>query len=103
MYTTQMNAARQGIITKEMEEVAAQEKIDMEVLRGLVAKGQVVIPANKNHKCLKAHGIGKALKTKINVNLGTSKDCLDSGFGNVKGHGSCQDGCRGNHGFEFFW
>ncbi len=77
MYTTQMNAARQGIITKEMEEVAAQEKIDMEVLRGLVAKGQVVIPANKNHKCLKAHGIGKALKTKINVNLGTSKDCLD--------------------------
>ncbi len=77
MYTTQMNAARQGIITKEMEEVAAQEKIDVEVLRGLVAKGQVVIPANKNHKCLKAHGIGKALKTKINVNLGTSKDCLD--------------------------
>ena len=77
MYTTQMNAAKQGIITKEMEEVAAQEKINVEVLRDLVAKGQVVIPANKNHKCLKAHGIGKALKTKINVNLGTSKYCLD--------------------------
>ncbi len=77
MYTTQMNAARQGIITEEMKAVAAQEKIDAEVLRGLVAKGQVVIPANKNHKCLKPHGIGKALKTKINVNLGTSKDCLD--------------------------
>ena len=77
MYTTQMNAAKQGIITKEMEEVAAQENINVEVLRDLVAKGQVVIPANKNHKCLKAHGIGKALKTKINVNLGTSKDCLD--------------------------
>lgn len=77
MYTTQMNAARQGIITKEMEQVAAEEQINVEVLRDLVAKGQVVIPANKNHKCLKAHGIGKALKTKINVNLGTSKDCLD--------------------------
>ena len=77
MYTTQMNAAKQGIITKEMEEVAAQEKINVEVLRDLGAKRQVIIPGNKNHKCLKAHGIGKALKTKINVNLGTSKDCLD--------------------------
>lgn len=40
MYTTQMNAAKQGIITKEMEEVAAQEKINVEVLRDLVAKGR---------------------------------------------------------------
>ncbi|MFQ9716330.1 MAG: phosphomethylpyrimidine synthase ThiC [Blautia sp.] len=77
MYTTQMNAARQGMITEEMKKVAVDERIDVEVLRDLVAKGQVVIPANKNHKCLKPHGIGKALKTKINVNLGTSKDCLD--------------------------
>lgn len=77
MYTTQMNAARQGMITEEMKKVAVDERIDVEVLRDLIAKGQVVIPANKNHKCLKPHGIGKALKTKINVNLGTSKDCLD--------------------------
>ncbi len=76
-YTTQMDAARQGIITKEMETVAEYEHFDAEKLRNLVAKGQVCIPANKNHKCLKPYGIGSALKTKINVNLGTSRDCMD--------------------------
>lgn len=76
-YTTQMDAARQGIITKEMEAVAAYERMDKEHLRELVAKGQVCIPANKNHKCLKPFGIGRELKTKINVNLGTSRDCMD--------------------------
>ena len=77
MYTTQMDAAKRGIVTEEMKSVAAEEQISTEALRDLVAKGQVVIPANKNHKCLEPHGIGRALKTKINVNLGTSKDCLD--------------------------
>ena len=76
-YTTQMDAARKGIITPEMERGSAYENFDVEELRELVAKGQVAIPANKNHKCLKAYGIGSRLKTKINVNLGTSKDCLD--------------------------
>ena len=41
----------------------------------LVAKGQVAIPANKNHTSLSAEGIGTGLKTKINVNLGISGDC----------------------------
>ena len=76
-YTTQMDAARKGIITKEMQAVAEYENIAAEEIRELVAKGQVAIPANKNHKCLKPYGIGTKLKTKINVNLGTSKDCLD--------------------------
>ena len=52
-YTTQMDAARKGIITPEMERVSAYENFDVEELRELVAKGQVAIPANKNHKCLK--------------------------------------------------
>jgi len=76
-YTTQMDAARKGIITKEMQAVAEYENIPAEEIRDLVAKGHVAIPANKNHKCLKPYGIGERLKTKINVNLGTSKDCLD--------------------------
>ena len=76
-YTTQMDAARQGIITREMEAVAAEEHMEAERLRELVAKGQVCIPANRNHTCLKPRGIGSALKTKINVNLGTSRDCMD--------------------------
>jgi phosphomethylpyrimidine synthase len=77
MYTTQMDAARQGIITEEMKVVAAKERIDVEELRELMAKGQVIIPANKNHKCLSPNGIGAKLRTKINVNLGTSRDCVD--------------------------
>lgn len=77
-YTTQMDAARKGIITDELKVVADYEDISVCELVDLVAKGQVVIPANKNHKSLKPYGIGKKLKTKINVNLGTSKDCLDT-------------------------
>lgn len=76
-YTTQMNAARNNIITKEMEYVATYEQMPVEELKDLVAKGQIAIPANKNHTCLTPYGIGRMLKTKINVNLGTSKDCLD--------------------------
>lgn len=49
-YATQMDAARKGIVTKEMEIVAKKENIDVESLRQLIAKGQVIIPANKNHK-----------------------------------------------------
>lgn len=76
-YTTQMDAAGKGILTEEMKAVASYEGMDARELMELVAKGQVVIPANKNHKCLAPYGIGDRLKTKINVNLGTSKDCLD--------------------------
>lgn len=74
-YTTQMDAAKKGIITKEMEEVAKKENKTSEEIRILVEKGKVVIPANKNHKNLSAEGVGEGLKTKINVNLGISKDC----------------------------
>ena len=76
-YTTQMDAAKKGIITKEMKAVAKEENMTVEQIRELVALGQVVIPANKRHTCLTPYGIGTKLKTKINVNLGTSKDCLD--------------------------
>ncbi|MDU4859440.1 MAG: phosphomethylpyrimidine synthase ThiC [Terrisporobacter othiniensis] len=77
-YTTQMDAARKGIITKELKKVATYENMDVKELLNLVGEGKVVIPANKNHTSLKPYGIGKKLKTKINVNLGTSKDCLDT-------------------------
>ena len=76
-YTTQMDAARKGIITREMECVAKKEYMDVETLRGLVAEGKVAIPANKLHTCLDVNGIGSMLKTKINVNLGTSRDWKD--------------------------
>jgi len=76
-FSTQMDAARKNIITDAMRTVAAYENKSEESIRALVAKGQVVIPANRHHKCLTPYGIGNSLKTKINVNLGTSRDCLD--------------------------
>ncbi|WP_069649042.1 phosphomethylpyrimidine synthase ThiC [Caloranaerobacter ferrireducens] len=76
-YSTQMDAAKKGIITKEMELVAKKEKIDVEVLREKIAQGKVVIPANKNHNSLDPEGIGEGLRIKINVNLGISKDCCN--------------------------
>lgn len=77
LYTTQMDAARRGIETEAMKRVAEYENMPLSNLMGLVAKGQVAIPANKNHRCLAPYGVGSALKTKINVNLGTSRDCLN--------------------------
>lgn len=76
-YTTQMDAARQGIITPQMEAVAEKEQIDVKELQALMAQGKAVIPANKLHTCLEPNGIGSMLKTKINVNLGTSRDWKD--------------------------
>ncbi|MGB9791972.1 MAG: phosphomethylpyrimidine synthase ThiC [Thermacetogeniaceae bacterium] len=76
-YATQMDAARKGIVTPEMEVVARKEGVDPEELRKLVAEGKVVIPANRNHKSLDACGIGQGLRTKVNVNLGVSNDCCD--------------------------
>ena len=76
-YTTQMDAAKKGIITREMIIVADKEGKNPEEIRSLVAEGKVAIPANINHKSLSPEGVGQGLKTKINVNLGISKDCCD--------------------------
>ena len=76
-YTTQMDAAKKGIITREMEIVAKKESKNPEEIRSLVAEGKVAIPANINHKSLSPEGVGQGLKTQINVNLGISKDCCD--------------------------
>lgn len=76
-YKTQMHAARMGIVTEEMKSVAEKENMPVAELRELMAQGKVVIPANKNHKCIDPNGVGSMLKTKINVNLGVSRDCKD--------------------------
>ncbi|MDQ2085936.1 phosphomethylpyrimidine synthase ThiC [Herbivorax sp. ANBcel31] len=77
MYTTQMDAAKKGIMTDEMKIVAKKEKKSAEEIQKLIAEGKIIIPANKKHKSLDPEGIGEGLKTKINVNLGISKDCCD--------------------------
>ena len=76
-YATQMDAARKGIITPEMKKVAEKEYRTEEEIRQWVAEGKVAICCNKNHKCIDPNGVGSMLRTKINVNLGVSKDCKD--------------------------
>ncbi len=76
-YTTQMDAARKGIFTPELMTVAEKENMPAEKLQKLVAEGKVAICANKAHTCLDPEGIGSMLRTKINVNLGVSRDCRD--------------------------
>ena len=71
---TQIEAARAGEITPEMEYVARSEHLSPELVRHEVARGRMIIPANKIHlkKGLKPIGIGIACRTKINANLGNS-------------------------------
>ena len=71
---TQLKKARSGIITPEMERVAEKEQVDVTWLRDQIAKGRVVIPANKKHARLIPCGIGEGLFVKVNANIGTSSD-----------------------------
>ena len=76
-YATQMEAARKHILTKEMEAVAQKEHLSPEYLMALMAEGKVIIPCNRLHKAIAPNGLGAMLRTKINVNLGTSRDLKD--------------------------
>ncbi len=76
-YTTQMDAARKGIVTPQMEIVARKEHMTTANLMQFMAQGKVVICANKRHSSLNPEGVGSMLRTKINVNLGVSRDCKD--------------------------
>ncbi|MDI3480932.1 MAG: phosphomethylpyrimidine synthase [Tepidanaerobacteraceae bacterium] len=69
---TQLEAAKKGIITDEMKEVAKYEGVTPEQIREGIALGKIIIPFNPNHKGLKPCGIGKGLSTKVNANIGTS-------------------------------
>jgi len=75
---TQLELARKNIISPQMEAVARHENVDAELVRGGVAEGTIVIPANINHKNLAPLGIGKGLRTKVNANIGTSSDYGDA-------------------------
>jgi phosphomethylpyrimidine synthase len=71
---TQIKEARKGNITGSMRDVAKEEGVSPEFLQKLVAEGKVVIPVNPNHSPIHAVGIGEGLRTKVNVNIGTSQD-----------------------------
>jgi phosphomethylpyrimidine synthase len=71
---TQTEKARKGVLTSALKKVAADERVAPEKLADLVARGLVVIPFNPKHSPARPAGIGKGLRTKVNVNIGTSRD-----------------------------
>jgi phosphomethylpyrimidine synthase len=77
---TQLEKARNKIITKEMENVAAKENIEVKKLCNKIALGRIVIPASILHKNLDPIGIGEGLKIKVNANIGSSPDKAEIDF-----------------------
>jgi phosphomethylpyrimidine synthase len=69
---TQLQAARRGEVTEEMEFVALREGMPAELVRSEVARGRAIIPANINHPELEPMVIGRAFQVKINANIGNS-------------------------------
>ena len=73
---TQMQEAKKGNITEAIKSVAENEKLDVEYIRKMVAKGYIAIPDNNQRESV-AVGIGKNLRTKVNATIGTSTDIID--------------------------
>jgi phosphomethylpyrimidine synthase len=71
---TQIDQARKGVLTPALRKAAKAERIPAETLAGRVANGQVVLPFNPRHSPSKPSAIGMGLRTKVNVNIGTSRD-----------------------------
>jgi phosphomethylpyrimidine synthase len=71
---TQILEARKGNITPEMEAVSRTEGVSLSHVVEGVANGTIVITRNKRHTSITPLGIGKGLRTKVNANIGTSKD-----------------------------
>lgn len=74
---TLVKQARKGILTPFLKKVAAEERLEPDELLSLLASGEIVIPYNKRHKSVRPVAIGCKMRTKVNVNLGTSRDYPD--------------------------
>ncbi|OPY90172.1 MAG: Phosphomethylpyrimidine synthase [Syntrophus sp. PtaU1.Bin208] len=74
---TQLEAARKGIITGEMKLCAEQERVAPEFVRKGVEEGTIIVIRNNRHTGIVPLAVGKGLRTKINANIGTSRDHVD--------------------------
>ena len=90
--TTQLENARQGILTKEMAFVAETENLSTDYILDKVAKGEIVIPCNTNRPNQKISGIGTGLRTKINASIGTSSDICDVDLEVAKARAAQEEG-----------
>ncbi len=71
--------ARHGDCTPEIRRVAAAEGVSEAYLIEEIRHGRIIIPRNTRHASISPLGIGRGLHTKINANIGTSRDCTDLG------------------------
>jgi phosphomethylpyrimidine synthase len=71
---TQLEQARKGNITPAMKKAAKAEKVTAESLLPLISSGQAIVPFNPHHSPARPTAIGRSLRTKVNVNIGTSAD-----------------------------
>ncbi|MDT7800702.1 MAG: phosphomethylpyrimidine synthase, partial [Actinomycetota bacterium] len=71
-HNTQLGWAKQGVVTREMEYIAARERVEPEFVRAEVASGRAVIPVNRRHPESEPMIIGKNFLVKINANMGNS-------------------------------
>ena len=76
--TNQLTSARQGTATKEIEAVASNEEKSVQELLGVVAEGKIAILANNRHQGFTPKGVGQGLSVKVNANLGTSSEQIDT-------------------------
>jgi phosphomethylpyrimidine synthase len=74
---TQLEMARKGIVSEEMACCALREGVSEEFIRKGVEEGAIVVVRNRNHTTIEPFAIGKGLRTKVNANVGTSRDCVD--------------------------
>ncbi len=74
---TQLEMARQGRITEEMKRCAEKEGVSPEFIRKGVEEGSIVVIRNNRHTAIDPLAVGKGMRTKINANIGTSRDHVD--------------------------
>ena len=77
---TQLESARNRLISPEMESCAAAEGVEPEFIRRGIEDGSIVLTRNRFHENVRPLAIGRGLRTKINANIGTSKDRVDIGL-----------------------
>ncbi len=71
---TQQRMARDGIASQEIRFTAIREGRSVELILAELASGRAVIPANPRHLELEPTIIGRAFRTKVNANIGTSSN-----------------------------
>jgi len=74
---TQLELAKKSTVSPQMKHVAERESVETSFIVRGVAAGEIIIPANLNHRNLVPCGIGRGLRTKVNANIGTSSDFCD--------------------------